>query len=391
MTSAAPDRSAVADIERLRAVTMVVVRVGAVVLCGAIELLGDGRWLLIWPLPALLGVLALTGTAVCVLCATRGELPGVALRGLDLALVVVALPLIGWYAGDRVTNGWPGIVLPYALLTAIMIGVSFRTVAAAAAWTVALGGALTLGYLLAGHVWWAALPHVAGLAANAFMASYVTRVLMRNARALEVARAAELERSAQLSRERERGRTARLLHDRVLQTLEALVRDSWIPDQEVRARVAAESQWLRAYLRGDDRETGGDALAALEEAVRSAVAEGLQVEFNAGRLRSAPERGRIPADIVEALAGVLREALTNVRKHAGVPHAVVRAEYRSGTVTLSVLDHGIGFDPGARTAGLGIARSIVERARAAGGRAEVESVQGEGTHVTVRIPLPPEV
>ncbi|MGW2219416.1 hypothetical protein ACWCSD_30885 [Nonomuraea sp. NPDC001684] len=69
-------------------------------------------------------------------------------------------------------------------------------------------------------------------------------------------------------------------------------------------------------------------------------------------------------------------------------HAVVRAECRSGTRALSVLDHGSGFDPDAPTTGLGIARSIRESARAVGGSADVETAPGEGTLVSVRIPLP---
>ncbi|NUR93078.1 MAG: hypothetical protein HOY71_54160, partial [Nonomuraea sp.] len=368
---------------------MIVVRAGALVLCGSLEVIGDGRWLTLGPLPYLLGAMALTSLAVCAVTAARAGLAPRALLCADLALVVVAVPAAGRFAGQRVTDGWPGTILPYVLLAGIMIGISFRAFPAVLAWTAALGGALVLGYLAAGVVWWAALPHVAGLTTNATMAAYVMRLLFRTARDLDRARAEELRRSAQLSQERERGRTARVLHDRILQTMEALTRDGWITDPDVRARVAEESQWLRAFLRGDDRDPAGDVVAALEEVVRQAVGGGLRVEFNAGRLRSAPERSGLPAEVVEALSGILREALTNVRKHAGVRHAVVRAECRAGTVALSVLDHGQGFDPDAPTAGLGIARSIRESARAVGGRADVEAAPGEGTLVSVRIPLVP--
>ncbi|MFI7452139.1 sensor histidine kinase [Nonomuraea sp. NPDC049714] len=383
-----PPPSAVAGIERTRAVSMIVVQVGALVLCGSIELLGDWRWMTIGPLPYLLGAMLLSGLGVCALILATGAFPPRGLVAVDLAIVTAAVPAIAWWAGDEMTNGWPGTALPYALLTAILIGITFRTPAAIVAWTAALGGSLLLGFVLAEPAWWQALPHVAGLATNAFMVGYVTRLLTRSARDLDLARAEELQRSAQLSRERERGRTARNLHDRILQTMEALARDGWIADDGVRARVAEESRWLRAYLRGDDRDPATDVLAALEETVRQAVGGGLRVEFNAGRLRAAPERERMPAEIVEALTGVLREALTNVSKHAGVDHAVVRAECRAGAVTLSVLDQGRGFDATAPTAGLGIARSIVERVRATGGDARIEAEPGEGTHVSVRIPLP---
>ncbi|MEV4392895.1 ATP-binding protein [Nonomuraea sp. NPDC049607] len=388
MSPPRPPGTAVAGIERSRAITMVVVRVGALVLCGSLEVLGDGRWLTLGPLPYLLGVMGAVSLLVCVVTTVRAALAPRALLAADLGLVTVAVLAAGHYAGSRVTDGWPGTVLPYVLLVGIMAGISFRTFPVVLAWTAALGGALVLGYVQADLAWWAGLPHVAGLTTNATMAAYVMRILFRTARDLDEARAGELRRSAQLSQERERGRTARVLHDRILQTMEALTRDGWIADASVRARVAEESQWLRAFLRGDDGDPAEDVVAALEEVVRQAVGSGLRVEFNAGRLRSAPEREGMPAEVVEALSGILREALTNVRKHAGVRHAVVRAECRSGTLALSVLDHGSGFDPDAPTTGLGIARSIRESARAVGGSADVEAAPGEGTLVSVRIPLP---
>ncbi|MFF0869690.1 sensor histidine kinase [Nonomuraea sp. NPDC003560] len=383
-----PPGTAVAGMERSRALTMVVVRVGALVLCGSLEVLGDGRWLTLGPLPYLLGAMGAVSLLVCVVTAARAALAPRALLCVDLGLVTAAVLAAGHYAGSRVTDGWPGTVLPYVLLVGIMAGISFRTFPVVLAWTAALGGALVLGYVQADLAWWAGLPHVAGLTTNATMAAYVMRILFRTAGDLDRARAEELRRSAQLSQERERGRTARVLHDRILQTMEALTRDGWIADDSVRARVAEESQWLRAFLRGDDGDPAEDVVAALEEVVRQAVGSGLRVEFNAGRLRSAPEREGMPAEVVEALSGILREALTNVRKHAGVRHAVVRAECRSGTLALSVLDHGSGFDPDAPTTGLGIARSIRESARAVGGSADVETAPGEGTLVSVRIPLP---
>ena len=389
MNAGRPPRTAVAGIERSRSITMVVVRVGALVLGGSLEVLGDGRWMALGPLPYLLGTLVLSSLAVCVLTATHGRLAPRMLLHADLALVVVVVPAAGWYAGQRVTNGWPGTILPYVLLVGIMIGISFYAFATVLAWTTALSGALVLGYVAANVTWWTALPHVAGLTTNAMTAAYVMRILFKTAQDLDQARAEELRRSAQLSQERERGRTARVLHDRILQTMEALTRDGWITDAGVRARVAAESQWLRAYLRGDDRDPADDVVAALEEVVRHAVGSGLSVELNAGRLRSAPERAGMPAEIVEALSGILREALTNVRKHAGVKHVVVRAECRSGTVALSVLDQGRGFELGAPTTGLGIARSIVDGARTVGGQADIETAPGEGTLVSVRIPLAP--
>ncbi|MEV1170303.1 ATP-binding protein [Nonomuraea sp. NPDC049784] len=382
------EQSAVSRIERTRAVTMIAVRLGALVLCGSLELIDDPRWAGVWPLPIVVVLLLLSSLVICVLSGVRKVLPSRALLVIDYAIVVVACPVIPWCARELGADRWPASVLPYVLLVAVMVGISFRTIPVVAAWTAALGGAFLLGDILGtDEPWWTALPHVAGMSTNAAMASYVARVLTRNARDLDLARAEEVLRTAQLSEERERARTARVLHDRILQTLEALVRDGWIADGGVRAQVAEESQWLRAYLRGDDGDPEEDVLAALEAVVRQAVGRGLHVEFNASRLRASPDRDRIPCEIADALAGALREALTNVAKHAGVGHAVVWAESRAGVVTLSVLDHGRGFDMAERPPGLGISRSIIERVASVGGEAGVEAAPGEGTHVSVRIPL----
>lgn len=377
-----------AAVERMRAVGMVALQVGAAVLCGALEVIEDARWVGVGPLPVLLAALALTSLAISVLAGVRRRLPSRWLLAADYALVAALCVAVPWFAPVVAAAWWPGTALPYVLLAAVMVGVSFRPWPAVAAWVALLGGAFTLGAVLAGDEWWHPLPHLAGMAANAGVSWYVTTILVHNARDLDRARAEEVLRTAQLSEERERARTARVLHDRILQTLEALVRDGWIADAPARARVAEESRWLRAYLRGDDGDPGSDVLAALETVVRQAVGGGLHVEFNAGRLRASPDRGRISPQIVDALAGALREALTNVAKHAGVRHAVAWAEARAGVVTVSVLDHGTGFDPDRRPPGLGISRSIIDRAASVGGTATVETAPGEGTHVTVRVPLP---
>ena len=56
-----------------------------------------------------------------------------------------------------------------------------------------------------------------------------------------------------------------------------------------------------------------------------------------------------------------------------------------GTVTMVIADNGIGFDPGARTEGLGLL-GMRERVALAGGSIDIVSVPGEGTTITVAVP-----
>jgi signal transduction histidine kinase len=62
--------------------------------------------------------------------------------------------------------------------------------------------------------------------------------------------------------------------------------------------------------------------------------------------------------------------------------------YADEALTVSVRDDGCGFDPRAVTWGYGLA-GLRARATEVGGTAEVRSAPGDGTTVTVRLPVPP--
>lgn len=95
-------------------------------------------------------------------------------------------------------------------------------------------------------------------------------------------------------------------------------------------------------------------------------------------------RGPLPMPVEQALAiyhGV-REALSNVRRHAGDPNPTLTAEHSDGRVIVRVRDHGRGFasdhvSPHRK----GLSHSIRGRMAEAGGQATVVSAPGEGTTV----------
>ncbi|QHC57192.1 ATP-binding protein [Rathayibacter sp. VKM Ac-2760] len=89
-----------------------------------------------------------------------------------------------------------------------------------------------------------------------------------------------------------------------------------------------------------------------------------------------------------ALDGAVRESLRNVGRHAGTDAVEIRLEAAAGHLVVEVVDAGRGFDPqGVEPLRLGIARSIVRRIEAVGGRARVRSVRGEGTSVRIELPV----
>jgi signal transduction histidine kinase len=90
--------------------------------------------------------------------------------------------------------------------------------------------------------------------------------------------------------------------------------------------------------------------------------------------------------IAEHLVAVLREALSNVARHAQAGSAAVEVSVADGTVTLVVTDAGIGIAPHRTESGL---RNVRERAESLGGSVEVSVNTLPGTTVRWSCPLDP--
>jgi len=86
----------------------------------------------------------------------------------------------------------------------------------------------------------------------------------------------------------------------------------------------------------------------------------------------------------------VRELLINVARHASVSQATLTALRRGDRLILTVSDEGIGFDPERLVAGerrsLGLA-SLYERLQFLGGTVEIQSSYGDGTVITLTLPL----
>ncbi|MCD7440933.1 sensor histidine kinase [Streptomyces lincolnensis] len=150
-----------------------------------------------------------------------------------------------------------------------------------------------------------------------------------------------------------------------------------------------------------------DALTVL---ARRESGPGLTVEF---RLDGEPDPGRLPERVEAALLRIAQGALANIREHAAATRAAVTLTFLDDQVSLDVADNGRGFDvgeggfpqaaaesvggpPGRRPAGRhpegtrghGLPAMRI-RARQLGGAFAVESAPGEGTVVSVAVPLAP--
>jgi signal transduction histidine kinase len=132
-------------------------------------------------------------------------------------------------------------------------------------------------------------------------------------------------------------------------------------------------------------DTTGSALPAALRRTATQAAPGMHVEI---RVDGTPLV--VPPQVAAALIRTARGALANVREHAAARRVAVTLTYHLDEVVLDVRDDGRGFDAdrvrpsGARGRGLD---GIRTRAVALGGHADVESMPGDGTTVSVRFPL----
>ncbi len=193
----------------------------------------------------------------------------------------------------------------------------------------------------------------------------------------------------QRGRAAERERHRRDVHDTVLQVMESLAlpapRDALDPVgslDQVRSIARAHALRLRLSLDGDAPAEPGGLEHRLGALAVEMTAEGLRVD-----LVPLAKPSDVPESVVNSLHDAAREALRNTLKHAKTSKAVMCLEEHDGVVTVSVRDHGTGFDVGARRGGFGIENSIHARLAEIGGTARIDSAPGQGTRVVLTAPL----
>ena len=91
-------------------------------------------------------------------------------------------------------------------------------------------------------------------------------------------------------------------------------------------------------------------------------------------------------DIGDHLLAVLREALTNVARHATADSVTVEIAARDGGLMLTVEDDGVGPDPASR-GGRGLS-NMGARASALGGEVAMGARRPRGTRLRWSVPLP---
>ncbi len=188
----------------------------------------------------------------------------------------------------------------------------------------------------------------------------------------------------QLAKVAERERIARDLHDVLGHTLSVIVLKS-----ELAGRLA-EGDPARARTEiADVEQIARKALSEVREAIRGYRSEGLAAEIKrarstlnaAGLILVCEEKPPALNPTEETVMSlVLREAVTNVVRHAQASRCVMRFVTDNGKTSLVVEDDGRG---GIREEGNGL-RGMRERIEALGGRFAIDGTQG--TRLTIEFP-----
>ncbi|MDI6105867.1 GAF domain-containing sensor histidine kinase [Actinoplanes sp. NEAU-A12] len=210
--------------------------------------------------------------------------------------------------------------------------------------------------------------------------------------ALERARAQEERELLVVLEDRER--IARDLHDVVIQRLFAtgMQLQGAVPHAakpEAIKRINAAVDDLDATIRDIRRSIfelrtpiGPSLRAELGETVEAAAETlGFRPELDT----SGPVDSAIPDDIKPEILAVLREALSNIARHARASSARVSVRAADGEVVLHIEDDGVGFDPSRARGGI---VNMGERAHDIGGAFEIgPAPHGSGTVLTWRAPI----
>ena len=185
----------------------------------------------------------------------------------------------------------------------------------------------------------------------------------------------------------ERERIGRDLHDLLGHTLSLVALKSELAGKLLQRDPVAARREIDEVGR-----VAREALTQVRAAVTGIRAAGIAAELASAKLllesdgvafKYALVDTALPPGVENALAMTVREAVTNIQRHARAQHAEVAFATDRGDVVLHIVDDGRG---GAIVPGNGLG-GMRERIEALGGRLRIDSGAGRGTRIEARLPL----
>ncbi|HXD36272.1 MAG TPA: sensor histidine kinase [Rhodanobacter sp.] len=293
-------------------------------------------------------------------------------RGYALAMVLLSMVLVPWYPSG----------LTYFVYGCVMLRVCRMRFHAYLAWLAVLNATLLLETWLLQYPWQAifTIP----------VTSFIVGIVINAERANEE-KDAQLQLShdevRRLAATAERERIGRDLHDLLGHTLSLITlklelsRKLFDRDKEAARREIEDAEKVARH-----------ALAEVRSAVTGIRTADLAAELASARLLlassmvhldygSPPE---LPGEIERGLSLVLREAATNISRHAAASRARIEWMHERTRVCMQISDNGRG---GIASDGNGLS-GMRERVRALGGTLTIDSPRAQGTRLKIVVPVP---
>ena len=246
------------------------------------------------------------------------------------------------------------------------------------------------------QAWW-----FLGATGAALLATVVGVVRLAEKRRVH-ARLQQLEQERAL--ERERARIAQDLHDELgsslarISLLSGLARADQGRPAQLESHVAKIAQSADDTVRALEEivwavRPGSDTLQSLVEYIAHFAKELFESSPTHCRLDLPPDLPAqpLPPEVRHSIFLVVKEALTNVLRHADAREVRVEAKATGHGLEILIRDDGVGFAASAQTNqttahGLGNMR---RRARAMGGTIHLDSAPGQGTTLRLAVTFPP--
>lgn len=195
----------------------------------------------------------------------------------------------------------------------------------------------------------------------------------------------------------ERERMARELHDTLSQGLAGLILQLEAADAQLGRQNPEKARQIITQAMQKARDSLADARRAisnLRETHFGELADSLRREidhFEAATgipcIFHAEQTPPLPDTVKETVLRTVSEALTNIARHARASEAAVALSAKEQTLTITIQDNGIGFDPNNIPSGHYGLLGIRERIRLTGGTFTLDSAPQKGTILTIEIPL----